>query len=162
MLVLECNGSEAHATRGRDGRQKGRECGYYHLHRYLNDSLLHASPPFRLVLVEAIIAIIAVVTATGIVTASGIGTAALLTALAAILTLRASILCVLCSLCALCVFVVLHLAAVAGGYALQHFTVLVETGNLDRGVLQLVLQVNVGREDDTSKRMVPKPGRGIE
>ena len=40
-LFSERDGSEAHAARGRDGRQKGRECGYYHLHRYLNDSLLH-------------------------------------------------------------------------------------------------------------------------
>ena len=30
-----------HATRGRDGRQEGRECGYYHLHRNLNNPLLH-------------------------------------------------------------------------------------------------------------------------
>ena len=45
ILVLERNGSESHATRGRDGRQEGHERGYYHLHRNLNDSLLHASPP---------------------------------------------------------------------------------------------------------------------
>ena len=45
ILVLERNGSESHATRGRDGRQEGRERSYYHLHRNLNDSLLHASPP---------------------------------------------------------------------------------------------------------------------
>ena len=32
-----------HATRGRDGRQEGRERGYYHLHRNLNHSLLHNS-----------------------------------------------------------------------------------------------------------------------
>ena len=32
-----------HATRGRDGRQEGRECGYYYLHRNLNHSLLHSS-----------------------------------------------------------------------------------------------------------------------
>ena len=43
---LERNRSVSHATRGRDGRQEGRECGYYHLHRHLNDSLLHTSPPF--------------------------------------------------------------------------------------------------------------------
>ena len=30
-----------HATRGRDGRQECRERGYYHLHRHLNDFLLH-------------------------------------------------------------------------------------------------------------------------
>ena len=46
ILVLERNGSESHATRGRDGRQEGREGSYYHLHRHLNDSLFHDSPPF--------------------------------------------------------------------------------------------------------------------
>ena len=30
----------AHATRGCDGYQEGRERGYYHLHRNLNNSLL--------------------------------------------------------------------------------------------------------------------------
>jgi len=34
-------GAVAHAARGRDGRQEGRECGYYNLHRYLNNALLH-------------------------------------------------------------------------------------------------------------------------
>ena len=38
-LLLEW--TEAHAARGRDGRQEGRECGYYHLHRHLNNLLLH-------------------------------------------------------------------------------------------------------------------------
>ena len=32
-----------HATRGRDGRQKGCERGYYHLYRHLNNPLLHTS-----------------------------------------------------------------------------------------------------------------------
>ena len=40
---LNCNGSEAHAARGRDGRQEGRERGYYDLHRDLNHSFLHGS-----------------------------------------------------------------------------------------------------------------------
>ena len=31
----------AHAARGSNGRQEGCECGYYHLHRNLNDFLLH-------------------------------------------------------------------------------------------------------------------------
>ena len=67
FLVSERNGSEAHATRGRDGRQEGREGGYYHLHRYLNNPLLHASPPFRLILVEAVVTIVvAVVTTAGV------------------------------------------------------------------------------------------------
>ena len=86
MLVLECNGSETHAARGRDGRQEGRECGYYHLHRYLNNTLLHASPPFRLILVEAIVTVVATVVAvvatSGVVTASGIGAATLRSTLA--------------------------------------------------------------------------------
>ena len=37
--------AEAHAARGGNRRQEGREGGYYHLHRYLNDALFHASPP---------------------------------------------------------------------------------------------------------------------
>ena len=31
-----------HATRGRDGRQEGRECSYYDLHCYLNNTLFHS------------------------------------------------------------------------------------------------------------------------
>ena len=34
-------GAVAHAARGGDGRQEGRECSYYHLHRNLNNLLLH-------------------------------------------------------------------------------------------------------------------------
>ena len=34
-------GAVAHAACGRDGRQEGRERGYYHLHPNLNDFLLH-------------------------------------------------------------------------------------------------------------------------
>ena len=82
VFSLEYQWSEAHATRGRDGRQEGRERGYYHLHRYLNNPLLHASPPFRLILVEAIVTVVATVVATAsVVTASGIGAATLLTTL---------------------------------------------------------------------------------
>ena len=44
--VLSLEGAVAHAARGRDGRQEGRECGYYYLHRDLNYSLLHHTPPF--------------------------------------------------------------------------------------------------------------------
>ena len=44
FLVLE--GAVAHATRGRDGRQEGRERGYYNLHRNLNNSLLHLTESF--------------------------------------------------------------------------------------------------------------------
>ena len=74
ISFLECNGSETHAARGRDGCQEGRECGYYHLHRHLNNPLLHASPPFRLILVEAIVTVVATVVATSgvVATTSGI------------------------------------------------------------------------------------------
>ena len=34
-------GAVAHTTRGRDGRQEGRERGYYNLHRNLNETLFH-------------------------------------------------------------------------------------------------------------------------
>ena len=39
--LLPLKRSVPHATRGRDGRQEGRERGYYYLHRNLDDSLLH-------------------------------------------------------------------------------------------------------------------------
>ena len=42
MPAFCLEGSVAHAARRRDGRQEGRECGYYHLHRNLNNSLLHS------------------------------------------------------------------------------------------------------------------------
>ena len=45
-LFLESNGSVAHAACGRDGRQKGRERGYYHLRRNLNDSFFHKAEKF--------------------------------------------------------------------------------------------------------------------
>ena len=38
---FDLEGSEAHATRGCDGGQKGCESGYYDLHRYLDYSLFH-------------------------------------------------------------------------------------------------------------------------
>ena len=41
--MLELNRSATHATRGRDGRQEGRERGYYNLHRNLNETLFHNS-----------------------------------------------------------------------------------------------------------------------
>ncbi len=67
MSVFLLEGAVTHAARGCDGRQEGRECGYYHLHRHLNDALLHASPPFRLILVEAVVTIVvAVVTTAGV------------------------------------------------------------------------------------------------
>ena len=37
--------SISHAARGCDGRQEGRERGYYYLHRNLDNTLLHTSPP---------------------------------------------------------------------------------------------------------------------
>ena len=39
--LFSLEGPVAHAARGRDGRQEGRERGYYHLHRNLNNPLLH-------------------------------------------------------------------------------------------------------------------------
>jgi len=36
---LEVDRPVAKATRGCDGRQEGCECGYYHLHRNLNNAL---------------------------------------------------------------------------------------------------------------------------
>ena len=38
---FDLEGAVAHATRGRDGRQEGRERGYYNLHPNLNKTLLH-------------------------------------------------------------------------------------------------------------------------
>ena len=46
MVRLEYNRSATHATRGRDGRQEGRERGYYNLHRNLNETLLHLTESF--------------------------------------------------------------------------------------------------------------------
>ena len=40
---LERNWPIPHAARGRDGRQEGRERGYYHLHPNLNNPFLHSS-----------------------------------------------------------------------------------------------------------------------
>ena len=43
VFCSEYKWAASHATRGGDGRQEGRERGYYNLHRNLNDSLLHNS-----------------------------------------------------------------------------------------------------------------------
>ena len=67
-LLIEWERSVTHTRRGCDGREEGCECGYYDLHRDLNETLFHASPPFRLVLVEAVAAIAA---ATVAVTVAG-------------------------------------------------------------------------------------------
>ena len=40
-VLLERDWSVTHARRGCDGREEGCECGYYYLHRNLNDSLFH-------------------------------------------------------------------------------------------------------------------------
>ena len=45
-LLIEWERPVTHARRGRDGREEGCESGYYDLHRDLNDTLFHASPPF--------------------------------------------------------------------------------------------------------------------
>ena len=50
LLTLHSKWSVAHTRCRCDGRQEGGECGYYYLHRNLNNvRLLHCSPPFRLV-----------------------------------------------------------------------------------------------------------------
>ena len=72
-MLLERDWSEAHATRGCDGREEGCESGYYDLHRDLDDAFFHASPPFRLILVEAIASVAA---ATVAVTVAGTATVA--------------------------------------------------------------------------------------
>ena len=39
--LVEYDRAVPHARSGRDGRQEGRECSYYHLHCYLNNTLFH-------------------------------------------------------------------------------------------------------------------------
>ena len=41
LFTIHSEGAVAHAAGGRDGRQEGCECGYYNLHRNLNETLLH-------------------------------------------------------------------------------------------------------------------------
>ena len=43
---FDLEGAVAHAARRCDGRQEGCESSYYNLHRNLNETLLHVSPPF--------------------------------------------------------------------------------------------------------------------
>ena len=45
-LLIEWERSITHARRGRDGCEEGCERGYYDLHRNLNETFFHASPPF--------------------------------------------------------------------------------------------------------------------
>ena len=52
-------GAVAHAARGRNGRQEGCERGYYHLHRNLNNPLLHNSSLYTRLSVRIIIIIFA-------------------------------------------------------------------------------------------------------
>ena len=58
-ICLQGDGPKAHTARGRDGRQEGRERGYYNLHRNLNHSFLHGSPPLVPELVEGLITVAA-------------------------------------------------------------------------------------------------------
>ena len=44
--LLQVNRSVTHTARGGDGREERRECGYYNLHRDLNDFLFHTPNPF--------------------------------------------------------------------------------------------------------------------
>ena len=87
---------------------------------------------------------IASVAASAVISATGITSA--LRALA-ILTIL-GVLTVLAVLAALAALVVLNLAAVARGHTLQHVTFLVETGDLNARVLQLILQVHIGSKYD--------------
>ena len=42
--LVEYDRAVPKARSGRDGRQEGRECSYYHLHCYFNDAFLHPLP----------------------------------------------------------------------------------------------------------------------
>ena len=44
-LLIEWERSVTHTRRGCDGCQEGCESGYYDLHRDLNETLFHTSPP---------------------------------------------------------------------------------------------------------------------
>ena len=50
--TLEIDWSVTHTRRGGEGRQEGGECGYYHLHRNLNQALLLHCQSFSLVFVS--------------------------------------------------------------------------------------------------------------
>ena len=45
-FLLERKRSVTHTAGRCDGRQEGCECGYYYLHRNLNETLLHTRIPF--------------------------------------------------------------------------------------------------------------------
>ena len=45
---------------------------------------------------------------------------------------------------------ILDIAAITAGHALENLTILVQTGNLDGCILQLVLYVGAGGENDTT------------
>ena len=45
---------------------------------------------------------------------------------------------------------ILDIAAITAGHTLQHFAILVQAGNLDAGILQLVLYVHVRGKDDAT------------
>ena len=87
--------------------------------------------------------VVAVSAAAGV--AAGITSA--ITALVLVATLAATI---LRTAILILLLRILNLAAVAAGYALQHGAVFVETGNLDRGILQLVLHLHAGSKDDAT------------
>ena len=45
---------------------------------------------------------------------------------------------------------ILDIAAITAGHTLQHFAILVQAGNLDAGILQLVLNVHVRGKDNAT------------
>ena len=46
LFTFPLKRSQSHARRSCNRRQEGREGGYYDLHRYLNDTLLHLHTDF--------------------------------------------------------------------------------------------------------------------
>ena len=156
--------SVAHATRGGQRRGCRRDGCYYHLQQHIPKSLtLHFH--FQLLIVNYPLSIVRsatsgdaslakncrrplpfiqgrVIVATAVVTAS-VRAATVLSSTTVLGVVTTLVLVVLA-------LVVLDLAAVAAGHALQHVTILVQAGDLDAGVLQLVLHVHVRRVDDTA------------
>ena len=104
----------------------------------------HLSPFTRHRLIIPVVATVAARVASGVVTIRGIRGIRVRVVAA---VLRRS---VVPGFCRTVLLRVLDLAAVAAGHALQHVAVLVQAGDLDAGVLQLVLHVHVGGEDDAA------------
>ena len=110
----------AHTTRGGECRQEGCERCYYRLHRKLNNVLLRHT--------SSIFVAFVVVTSAVVITTTR-----------AIVRVDVDV-----------IVIVFDDTIVTGGYALHFVTVAVVAGDLDGSVCQLVLQVNIGREDDAA------------